>query len=62
MKKTLLALAVTSVYFPSFSSIAADDKTQADDVMVVTANRFEQPVTSVLAPFNVVTRQDIDKV
>ncbi|PSV19110.1 TonB-dependent vitamin B12 receptor [Photobacterium leiognathi subsp. mandapamensis] len=62
MKKTLLALAVTSVYFPSFSSIAADDKTQADDVMVVTANRFEQPITSVLAPFNVVTRQDIDKV
>ncbi|PSU99126.1 TonB-dependent vitamin B12 receptor [Photobacterium leiognathi subsp. mandapamensis] len=62
MKKTLLALAVTSVYFPSFSSIAADNKTQADDVMVVTANRFEQPVTSVLAPFNVVTRQDIDKV
>ncbi|WP_318494116.1 TonB-dependent vitamin B12 receptor [Photobacterium leiognathi] len=62
MKKTLLALAVTSVYFPSFSSIAADDKAQVDDVMVVTANRFEQLVTSVLAPFNVVTRQDIDKV
>ncbi|PQJ64921.1 TonB-dependent vitamin B12 receptor [Photobacterium angustum] len=62
MKKTLLALAVTSVYFPSFSIIAAEDNTQTDDVMVVTANRFEQPVTSVLAPFNVVTRQDIDKI
>ncbi|KJG35739.1 ligand-gated channel [Photobacterium angustum] len=62
MKKTLLALAVTSVYFPSFSIIAAEDNTQADDVMVVTANRFEQPVTSVLAPFNIVTRQDIDNI
>ncbi|EAR55342.1 vitamin B12 receptor [Photobacterium sp. SKA34] len=62
MKKTFLALAITSVYFPSFSIIAAEDNTQTDDVMVVTANRFEQPVTSVLAPFNIVTRQDIDNI
>ncbi|WP_318458111.1 TonB-dependent receptor domain-containing protein [Photobacterium leiognathi] len=60
MKKTLLALAVTSVYFPSFSSIAADDKTQADDVMVVTANRFEQAQANVITPITVVTRDDIE--
>ncbi|SKC33968.1 Vitamin B12 transporter BtuB precursor [Photobacterium piscicola] len=60
MKKSLLAATVASLCLPSFASFAAD--TTSDDVMVVTANRFEQPITSVLAPFNVVTRQDIDKV
>ncbi|WP_318521729.1 TonB-dependent receptor domain-containing protein [Photobacterium leiognathi] len=61
MKKTLLALAVTSVYFPSFSSIAADDKTQADDVMVVTANRFEQVDGAVLARTVILDRDDIER-
>ncbi|MCD9480248.1 TonB-dependent vitamin B12 receptor [Photobacterium phosphoreum] len=60
MKKSLLAATVASLCLPSFASFAAD--TTSDDVMVVMANRFEQPITSVLAPFNVVTRQDIDKV
>jgi len=31
------------------------------DTMVVTANRFQQPVNTVLAPTDVVTRADIDK-
>ncbi|WP_252856649.1 TonB-dependent receptor domain-containing protein [Photobacterium kishitanii] len=60
MKKSLLAATIASLCLPSFASSAAD--TTSDDVMVVTANRFEQPITSVLAPFNVVTRQDIDNV
>jgi vitamin B12 transporter len=28
---------------------------------VVTANRFQQPVNTVLAPTDVVTREDIDR-
>ncbi len=31
------------------------------DTLVVTANRFEQPRSTVLAPTTVVTRQDIDR-
>ncbi|WP_075183244.1 TonB-dependent vitamin B12 receptor BtuB [Pantoea sp. 1.19] len=33
----------------------------ADTVQVVTANRFQQPVSSVLAPTTVVTREEIDR-
>ncbi|HAZ54637.1 MAG TPA: vitamin B12/cobalamin outer membrane transporter, partial [Franconibacter helveticus] len=31
------------------------------DSMVVTANRFQQPVNTVLAPISVVTREDIER-
>ena len=34
---------------------------QNDDTQIVTANRFLQPVSSVLAPTTVVTRDDIDR-
>jgi len=34
---------------------------QTDDSLVVTANRFQQPVNTVLAPTSVVTREDIDR-
>ncbi|WP_312180769.1 TonB-dependent vitamin B12 receptor BtuB [Pantoea sp. CTOTU46764] len=34
---------------------------QNDDTQIVTANRFAQPVSSVLAPTSVVTRGDIDR-
>lgn len=39
------------------------DNTQqnSNDAMVVTANRFPQPISSVLAPTTVVTRDDIDR-
>ncbi|GAB7262322.1 hypothetical protein DZS_51270 [Dickeya ananatis] len=40
------------------------DNTQQDsnsDAMVVTANRFPQPISTVLAPTTVVTRDDIDR-
>ncbi|MEI05996.1 TonB-dependent vitamin B12 receptor BtuB [Salmonella enterica] len=53
-KATLLtALSVTA-----FSAWAQDT---SPDTMVVTANRFQQPVNSVLAPTDVVTREDIQR-
>lgn len=49
----LTALSVTA-----FSGWAQDS---SSDTMVVTANRFQQPVNTVLAPVTVVTREDIDR-
>jgi vitamin B12 transporter len=49
----LTALSVTA-----FSGWAQDS---SSDTMVVTANRFQQPVNTVLAPVSVITRQDIDR-
>jgi len=49
----LTALSVTA-----FSGWAQDSDS---DTMVVTANRVEQPINTVLAPVSVVTRQDIDR-
>ena len=57
MKKTPLALAVAAVSLWAQASAAA----QNDDTVVVTANRTQQPVSSVLAPVDVVTRDDIDR-
>ena len=56
-KYTLLtALSVTA-----FSGWAQDSTTTSNDDMVVTANRFPQPISSILAPVDVVTRNDIDR-
>ncbi|WP_342322783.1 TonB-dependent vitamin B12 receptor BtuB [Kosakonia sp. BYX6] len=49
----LTALSVTA-----FSGWAQDS---GSDNLVVTANRFQQPVKTVLAPTEVVTREDIDR-
>ncbi|MCL6409110.1 vitamin B12/cobalamin outer membrane transporter, partial [Dickeya dadantii] len=49
----LTALSVTA-----FSGWAQETDNNA---MVVTANRFQQPVNSVLAPTTVVTREEIDR-
>lgn len=49
----LTALSVTA-----FSGWAQDG---GSDTLVVTANRFQQPVNTVLAPTDVVTREQIDK-
>ncbi|MHA7849080.1 TonB-dependent vitamin B12 receptor BtuB [Serratia sp. D1N4] len=59
IKNTLLAVAssVTAV-----SGWAQDNTTTNNsDTLVVSANRFAQPVSSVLAPTSVVTRNDIDR-
>ncbi|MDU8418618.1 hypothetical protein RYA60_10210, partial [Pseudomonas syringae] len=53
----LTALSVTA-----FSGWAQDStSTNSGDDLVVTANRFPQPVSSVLAPTDIVTRADIDR-
>ena len=56
-KPSLLALSVAAVSLwaqPGFAQ-------QNDDELVVTANRFAQPVSSVLAPTTVVTKEQIDR-
>lgn len=56
MIKKLSLLSALSVTV--FSGWAQDSK---PDTLVVTANRFQQPVNTVLAPTDVVTREQIDK-
>ncbi|MFZ1872998.1 MAG: TonB-dependent vitamin B12 receptor BtuB [Chania sp.] len=59
IKNTLLAV-VSSV--TAVSGWAQDNTTNNNrDTLVVSANRFPQPVSSVLAPTSVVTRNDIDR-
>jgi vitamin B12 transporter len=60
IKKHVL-LTVLSV--TAFSGWAQDSTSSSDnsDNLVVTANRFPQPVSTVLAPMDIVTRDDIDR-
>lgn len=55
IKKSLLC---TALSVTAFSGWAQDTR---PDTLVVTANRFQQPRSAVLAPITVVTRQDIDR-
>ncbi|MEY4476392.1 MAG: TonB-dependent vitamin receptor [Pseudomonadota bacterium] len=59
IKKYTLFTALSVTVFSGW----AQDRTLAsnNDEMVVTASRFKQPVSTVLAPNNVVTRDDIDR-
>ncbi|MDX1303992.1 TonB-dependent vitamin B12 receptor [Photobacterium sp.] len=59
MKKTLLAVALAPLCLQS-NAFAAE--TSPDEVMVVTANRFEQSIHSTLADVEVVTREDIERI
>ncbi len=56
-KKLLPLSAAAIAVFGGISSLAWANNA---DQMVVTANRFEQPISSILAPITVVTREDID--
>lgn len=56
IKKVSLLTALSAT---AFSVWAQDSNT--DNTLVVTANRFQQPVDTVLAPTSVVTREDIDR-
>ncbi|VTN12976.1 Outer membrane cobalamin translocator [Raoultella terrigena] len=49
---------MTALSVTAFSGWAQDSNS---DTLVVTANRFQQPVSTVLAPTDVVTREDIDR-
>ncbi|WP_340617983.1 TonB-dependent vitamin B12 receptor BtuB [Xenorhabdus entomophaga] len=57
-KKHILLAAVSVAVFSGLSHVAVADN---QDPIVVTANRFKQPISSVLAPMTVVTREEIDK-
>lgn len=58
IKKTpLLAFSATAISLWAQNGFAQD----ADTTLVTTANRFAQPVSSVLAPVTVVTREEIDR-
>ncbi|EAB5960153.1 TonB-dependent vitamin B12 receptor BtuB [Salmonella enterica subsp. enterica serovar Manchester] len=52
------AMLLTAFSVTAFSAWAQDTSL---DTLVVTANRFQQPVNSVLAPTDVVTREDIQR-
>ncbi|WP_437215365.1 TonB-dependent vitamin B12 receptor BtuB [Pectobacterium sp. LFLA-215] len=56
----LTALSVTAFSGWAQENQNSSSEKNADD-MVVTANRFAQPVSSVLAPIDVVAREDIDR-
>lgn len=58
MKLKKLSL-LTALSVTAFSGWAQDSN--SDDTLVVTANRFQQPVNTVLAPADIVTREDIDQ-
>ncbi|MBI6547971.1 TonB-dependent vitamin B12 receptor BtuB [Xenorhabdus lircayensis] len=57
-KKHILLSAASVVVFSSWNHCAVADN---QDPLVVTANRFKQPISSVLAPMTVVTREEIDR-
>lgn len=56
-KSQPLSAAALAVLCATSSLASANNKT---DQVVVSANRFEQPISSILAPVTVVTREDID--
>ncbi|WP_394153813.1 TonB-dependent receptor domain-containing protein [Vibrio maritimus] len=68
MNKSFLAIAVAASLssYASFSlaevSSPSTNSPQADETVVVTANRVEQQLKDVLAPVEVVTRQEIDAI
>ncbi|MBN6367239.1 MULTISPECIES: TonB-dependent vitamin B12 receptor BtuB [Providencia] len=57
--KKLLPLSAAALAVLCATSSLASANNQTDQV-VVSANRFEQPISSILAPVTVVTREDID--
>jgi len=59
MNKSLLAISVASLLTPISYSYAQE--VQANDTIVVTASRFAQPESSVLASMSVITKAEIEK-
>ena len=55
-----LSLSVAALAVLCGISSLASASSNSSDEMVVSANRFEQPISSILAPVTVVTREDID--
>lgn len=55
IKKCSLLTALSVTAFSGWAQGSSPDK------LVITANRFRQPVNAVLAPTDVITREQIDK-
>ncbi|AYH50412.1 TonB-dependent vitamin B12 receptor [Dickeya fangzhongdai] len=60
-KKTTMLAAMVATAFSGWAQGSDNTQQNSNDAMVVTANRFPQPISSVLAPTTVVTRDDIDR-
>ena len=60
MNKTLLALTISSIVSSSLISPLAIAAEQADENMIITANRSEQNSTDLLSSVKVITRDDIE--
>ncbi|MBK0004814.1 TonB-dependent vitamin B12 receptor BtuB [Erwinia sp. S38] len=58
MNKSLFAFSATAIALWAQYGFAQDNK---EETQVVTANRFQQPINTVLAPTTVVTRAEIDR-
>lgn len=65
IKKNALMAALSVTAFSGWaqdtSDTRSDSSANSNDDVVVTASRFAQPVSTVLAPTDIVTRDDIDR-
>lgn len=63
MKKSVVAIAVASLC-TSISAVQAEETQnyQAQETIIVTANRFEQDIDSSIAPVTVITREEIENI
>ncbi|MFC3393590.1 TonB-dependent vitamin B12 receptor BtuB [Brenneria rubrifaciens] len=59
-KQTTLLTALSVTAFPAWTQDGNLSQNSSEN-MVITANRFQQPVSSVLAPMDIVTRDDIER-
>ena len=57
MKKISLTASITALFSPF---VVAD--ISPDEIMVITANRFEQPIEHVIAPIEVITQEEIQAI
>ncbi|WP_418113601.1 TonB-dependent receptor [Vibrio scophthalmi] len=60
MNRSILAVAVASLL--PYASYTQAQEVSADETMVVTANRFEQPLNDVVASTTIVSKQEIDQI
>ncbi|WP_121574135.1 TonB-dependent vitamin B12 receptor BtuB [Brenneria alni] len=61
LKKTTLLTVLSVTAFPAWAQDNNPSSQENSDELVVTASRFPQPASSVLASMDVITREDIDR-
>ncbi|WP_391088551.1 TonB-dependent receptor domain-containing protein [Vibrio sp. NH-UV-68] len=60
MNRSILAIAVASLL--THASYSSAQEISADETIVVTANRFEQPLQDVIASTTIISKQEIDAI